>query len=560
MRTLLRDARAQLRASSQGTAVGRRGREVAISNPGKVLFPKPKYTKLDLARYYVALAEGALRGAGGRPNVLVRYPDGIGGEFFQKRAPGSRPGMDRSRHHPFPSGREAEEVVPRDAAALVWLANLARLELHPHRYAPRTWTIPTSCGSTWIRCRGGSGGQVVQVAEVAHAVLSDFKLTGWPKTSGSAASTSTCASSPRWSFDEVRRAAWAGWRAKSSAARRSSPPASGGRRSATASSWTTTRMPRTVPSPPPTGAPQAGCACFGAAHGMRFRIAIRRISRWPPCPPRQADRRPACRHRFTRGFHRATARAVRAGIGRCSPPYYSRNNLKEEAAADRNRQGEAQGRCACRAGALENGIRRRRRIFSPPTSSSMRCAAATALDAHPGEPAARPPSCARPRSRSTPTRRCARARRAASPRAGRSGSPAAACPAASAGRWRAWRKRSPCMWSYFTSHTRSMRSGSHDRSLPALQRLCAPGMRLDSAAAPAQSRRMVLHGVAPQRLELLCELLARRHGEGRGDAHVLQPALTVVQPQKQRADRVLAALVPAQAGDHAPAVRACSSP
>jgi bifunctional non-homologous end joining protein LigD len=109
------------------------GREVAVSNPGKVLFPVPGYTKLDLAQYYVKVAGGALRGAGGRPNVLVRYPNGIGGEFFyQKRAPASRPPWIEIVSLRFPSGRSADEVVPRDAAALVWLANLACLELHPH--------------------------------------------------------------------------------------------------------------------------------------------------------------------------------------------------------------------------------------------------------------------------------------------------------------------------------------------------------------------------------------------------------------------------------------------
>src|SRR5688572_6160445 len=109
------------------------GREVSISSPGKVLFPKPGYTKLDLARYYLAVADGALRAAGGRPNVLVRYPDGIGGEFFyQKRAPQSRPDWIDVVTLRFPSGRMAEEVVPREAAALVWMANLGCLELHPH--------------------------------------------------------------------------------------------------------------------------------------------------------------------------------------------------------------------------------------------------------------------------------------------------------------------------------------------------------------------------------------------------------------------------------------------
>src|SRR6202047_403308 len=104
------------------------GREVAISNPGKVLFPQPGYTKLDLARYYLAVSDGALRGAGGRPNVLVRYPNGIGGEFFfQKRAPSSRLPWIEVVTLSFPSGRTAEEVVPRDAATLLWMANLACL-------------------------------------------------------------------------------------------------------------------------------------------------------------------------------------------------------------------------------------------------------------------------------------------------------------------------------------------------------------------------------------------------------------------------------------------------
>src|SRR5688572_32150839 len=109
------------------------GRDVTISNPGKVLFPQSGHTKLDLARYYLAVSDGALRAAGNRPNVLVRYPNGIGGEFFyQKRAPASRPSWVDVVELSFPSGRAAEEVVPRDPAALAWMANLACLELHPH--------------------------------------------------------------------------------------------------------------------------------------------------------------------------------------------------------------------------------------------------------------------------------------------------------------------------------------------------------------------------------------------------------------------------------------------
>src|SRR5262245_19419544 len=109
------------------------GREVPISNPQKVLFPQAGHTKLDLVRYYLAVTEGALRGAGGRPNVLVRYPNGVGEEFFyQKRAPTSRPDWVEVVALKFPSGRNAEEVVPRDTAGLVWMSNLACLELHPH--------------------------------------------------------------------------------------------------------------------------------------------------------------------------------------------------------------------------------------------------------------------------------------------------------------------------------------------------------------------------------------------------------------------------------------------
>ena len=90
-------------------------REVAISNPRKVLFPQPGYTKLDLVQYYLAVAPGALRGSGGRPNMLVRYPNGVANEFFyQKRAPESRPEWIEVVTIRFPSGRSADEVVPRD--------------------------------------------------------------------------------------------------------------------------------------------------------------------------------------------------------------------------------------------------------------------------------------------------------------------------------------------------------------------------------------------------------------------------------------------------------------
>jgi len=183
---------------------------VAISNPGKVLFPKAGHTKLDLARYYVAVAEGALRGAGGRPNVLVRYPDGIEGEFFfQKRAPASRPDWIEVAAIHFPSGREAEEVVPRDAAALAWLANMACLELHPHPVRAEDLDHPDELRVDLDPVPGVNWKQVLDVAQVAHSVLDDFKLLGWPKTSGKRGLHICVRIEPRWGFDDVRRAALA---------------------------------------------------------------------------------------------------------------------------------------------------------------------------------------------------------------------------------------------------------------------------------------------------------------------------------------------------------------
>ena len=186
------------------------GREVAVSNPRKVLFPKPGYTKLDLARYYLAIADGALCGAGGRPNVLVRYPNGITAKFFyQKRAPESRPPWIEVVSLRFPSGRSADEVVPRDAAALVWLANLACLELHPHPVRADDLEHPDELRVDLDPVRGVPWTQVREVARVVEATLEDFGLVGWPKTSGSRGIHVNVRIERRWSFNQVRRAALA---------------------------------------------------------------------------------------------------------------------------------------------------------------------------------------------------------------------------------------------------------------------------------------------------------------------------------------------------------------
>jgi len=186
------------------------GHEVTISNPDKVLFPKPKYTKLDLVNYYVTVAEGALRGAGGRPNMLVRFPNGVAaGSFYQKRAPESRPSWIEVVTLRFPSGRTADEVVPRDAASLAWLANLACLELHPHPVRAEDLDHPDELRVDLDPVPGIKWPQVRQVAQIARGVLTDVGLVGWPKTSGSRGMHLFVRIARRWGFDEVRRAALA---------------------------------------------------------------------------------------------------------------------------------------------------------------------------------------------------------------------------------------------------------------------------------------------------------------------------------------------------------------
>jgi DNA ligase D-like protein (predicted polymerase) len=186
------------------------GREVSVSNPDKVLFPEAGYTKLDLARYYLAIAEGALRAAGGRPNVLVRYPNGLGGDFFyQKRAPTSRPEWIEVVTLRFPSGRKADEVVPRDAAGLVWLANLACLELHPHPVRAEDLEHPDELRVDLDPVPGVPWSQVLEVAQVVDVTLRELGLVGWPKTSGSRGMHINVRIERRWGFDEVRRAALA---------------------------------------------------------------------------------------------------------------------------------------------------------------------------------------------------------------------------------------------------------------------------------------------------------------------------------------------------------------
>ena len=186
------------------------GREVTITNPTKVLFPKAGYTKLDLAQYYLAVADGALRGSGGRPNMLKRYPNGIDEEFFyQKRAPESRPAWIEVVTIKFPSGRSADEVVLRDAASLLWIANLGCLELHPHPVRADDLDHPDELRVDLDPVPGVKWPQVRDVARGVRETLAEFGLTGWPKTSGSRGVHVAVRIERKWTFGQVRSAALA---------------------------------------------------------------------------------------------------------------------------------------------------------------------------------------------------------------------------------------------------------------------------------------------------------------------------------------------------------------
>ncbi len=186
------------------------GREVKVTNPDKIYWAGPGHTKLDLVRYYLAVADGALRGAGGRPMALKRFVDGADGEFFfQKRAPEKRPEWIDTVALSFPSGRTAEEIVLRDAASLAWVANLGCLDLNPHPVRADDLDHPDELRVDLDPVPGVSWSDVRQVALVTREALGAVGLVGWPKTSGSRGIHINVRIEPRWTFPEVRRAALA---------------------------------------------------------------------------------------------------------------------------------------------------------------------------------------------------------------------------------------------------------------------------------------------------------------------------------------------------------------
>lgn len=185
------------------------GHEVRITHPDKPYFSKQvKVSKLDLVRYYMSIAPGALNGIRDRPIVLKRFVDGAEGQaFYQKRAPENRPEWLRTVTLSFPSGRKAEEIVVDDAAGLAWIVNLGCVELHPHPVRSGDLDHPDELRVDLDPGPGVGWDDVRRVSLEVKALLEEMGLRGWPKTSGSRGMHVNVRVQPRWTFSEVRRAA-----------------------------------------------------------------------------------------------------------------------------------------------------------------------------------------------------------------------------------------------------------------------------------------------------------------------------------------------------------------
>jgi DNA ligase D-like protein (predicted polymerase) len=187
------------------------GREVRVTHSDKLYFSKQaRLSKLDVVRYYLSVAPGALAGIQDRPIVLKRFVNGADGEaFYQKRAPSERPSWLRTVALSFPSGRTAEEVVVDDAAGLAWIVNLGCIELHPHPVRSRDLEHPDELRIDLDPGPGVSWADVRRVSLEVKSLLEETGLRGWAKTSGSRGMHVIVRIQPRWSFTEVRRAALA---------------------------------------------------------------------------------------------------------------------------------------------------------------------------------------------------------------------------------------------------------------------------------------------------------------------------------------------------------------
>ncbi|TSB21666.1 non-homologous end-joining DNA ligase [Streptomyces benahoarensis] len=184
------------------------GRTVRVTHPDKVYFPERGFTKGDVARYYLAVADGALRALRDRPTTLQRHPDGVTGEsFFQKRAPKNLPDWIPTGRIAFPSGRYADEICPTEPAAVLWAANLGCLTFHPWPVRRTDTEHPDELRIDLDPQPGTDYADAVRAALELRDVLAGLGLSGWPKTSGGRGLHVFVPIAPEWDFTQVRRAA-----------------------------------------------------------------------------------------------------------------------------------------------------------------------------------------------------------------------------------------------------------------------------------------------------------------------------------------------------------------
>ncbi|HST56552.1 MAG TPA: DNA polymerase domain-containing protein [Solirubrobacteraceae bacterium] len=186
------------------------GQELRVSSPSKIFFPDHGHTKLDLARYYIETEQAVVRHLHDRPTVMKRWVDGVAGKpFFQKRVPDSAPEWLQTATVTFPSGRQARELLPNDAAHLVWGVNLGVIDWNPWPVRRADLDHPDELRVDLDPGPDIDFAQVRDVAMCVREVLDAHGLRGYPKTSGSTGIHVNIRIDPDHAFGEVRRAALA---------------------------------------------------------------------------------------------------------------------------------------------------------------------------------------------------------------------------------------------------------------------------------------------------------------------------------------------------------------
>jgi DNA ligase D len=211
-------------AASEAITLDAGGRELRVSNPGRVIFPStersPEITKLDVVNYYLAVDDGIVRALSQRPTTLERWPKGVhpgivlstrekggGDAFFQKRVPRGAPEYLETARIQFPSGRYAEEICPTEVAVVGWAAQMGTITFHPWPVRRYDVDHPDELRIDLDPQPGTDFADAVRVAAEARVLLDELGYTGFPKTSGGRGVHIYIRIEPRWTFTDVRHAA-----------------------------------------------------------------------------------------------------------------------------------------------------------------------------------------------------------------------------------------------------------------------------------------------------------------------------------------------------------------